>query len=96
MFDETGASPHKCLARLPQQAQLSKTTAWRATKNLHLQLHKITQVQETEEGNYKTRQHTFVTGLCRQYMMVVSFTHNLHFSLIKLHSIGVGNQCSKQ
>jgi IS1 family transposase len=57
MFDETGASPHKCLARLPQQAQLSKTTAWRATKNLHLQLHKITQVQEIEEGNYKTRQH---------------------------------------
>jgi hypothetical protein len=39
-FDEIGArlehSPRKSLARLAQQAQVSKTTAWRETKNLHL------------------------------------------------------------
>jgi hypothetical protein len=37
-LDEIGArfehSPRKSLARLAQQAQVSKTTAWRATKNL--------------------------------------------------------------
>jgi hypothetical protein len=41
-LDETGArlerSPHKSLAQLAQQAQVLKTTAWRATKNLHLWL----------------------------------------------------------
>jgi hypothetical protein len=44
-LDEIGArlehSPCKSLARLAQQAQVSKTTAWRATKNLHLQPYKI-------------------------------------------------------
>jgi nitrogen-specific signal transduction histidine kinase len=48
-LDETGArlehSPRKSLARLAQQAQVSKTTAWRATKNLHLRPYKLTQVQ---------------------------------------------------
>jgi hypothetical protein len=29
-------SPRKSLARLAQQAQVSKTIAWRATRNLHL------------------------------------------------------------
>jgi hypothetical protein len=52
-LDEIGArlehSPLKSLARLAQQAQVSKTTAWRATKNLHLRLYKITQVQIIEE-----------------------------------------------
>jgi hypothetical protein len=38
-------SPRKSLARLAQQAQVSKTTAWRATKKLHLRPYKITQVQ---------------------------------------------------
>jgi hypothetical protein len=49
MLDKIGArleySPRKSLARLAQQAQVSKTTVWRATKNLHLWLYKITQVQ---------------------------------------------------
>jgi hypothetical protein len=47
-LDETGArldhSPRKSLARLAQQAQVSKTTAWRATKNLHIRPYKITQI----------------------------------------------------
>jgi hypothetical protein len=34
-----------------------KTTAWRATKNLHLQPYKITQVQVTEECDYGRRTH---------------------------------------
>jgi hypothetical protein len=59
-LDETGArlehSPRKSLARLAQQAQVSKT-AWRATKNLHLQPYKITQVHVTEEGDYGRRTH---------------------------------------
>jgi hypothetical protein len=40
MLDEIGARlehwPRKSLARLVQQAQVSKTTAWRATKNLYI------------------------------------------------------------
>jgi hypothetical protein len=59
--DRTGArlehSPRKSLARLAQQAQVLKTTAWRATKNLHLRPYKITQVQVTEEGDYGRRTH---------------------------------------
>jgi hypothetical protein len=54
-LDETGArlkhSPRKSLARLAQKAQVSKTTAWRETKNLHLRPYKITQVQVIEEGD---------------------------------------------
>jgi hypothetical protein len=61
MLDEIGArlehSPHKSLARLAEQAQVLKTTAWRATKNLHLQPYKITQVQVIEEGDYGRRMH---------------------------------------
>jgi hypothetical protein len=57
MLDEIGArlehSPHKSLARSAQQAQVSKTTAWRAIKNLHLQPYKITQVQVIEECDYR-------------------------------------------
>jgi DNA-binding MurR/RpiR family transcriptional regulator len=49
MLDKIGArlehSPRKSLARLAQQAQVSKTTAWRANKNLHLWPYKITQVK---------------------------------------------------
>jgi hypothetical protein len=48
-------SPRKPLARLAQQAQVSKTTTWRATKNLHLRSYKITQVQVIEEGDYGRR-----------------------------------------
>jgi hypothetical protein len=59
-IDEIGArlehSPRKSLARSAQQAQVSKTTAWRATENLHLQLYKITQVQVIE-GDYGRRTH---------------------------------------
>jgi hypothetical protein len=48
-LDEIGAtlehSPHNSLARLAGQAQVSKITAWRATKNLHLQPYKIIEVQ---------------------------------------------------
>jgi hypothetical protein len=60
-LDETGArlehSPRKSLAQLAKQAQVSKTTAWRATKNLHLRPYKITQVQVIEEGDYRKRTH---------------------------------------
>jgi hypothetical protein len=60
-LDEIGArlehSPRKSLARLAQQAQVSKTTAWRATINLHLRPYKITQVQVIEEGDYGRRAH---------------------------------------
>jgi hypothetical protein len=60
-LDEIGArlehSPRKSLARLAQQAQVSKTTAWRATKNLHLLPYKIAQVQVIEEGDYGRRTH---------------------------------------
>jgi hypothetical protein len=61
MLDEIGVrlehSPRKSLARLAQQAQVSKTTAGRATKNLHLWPYKITQVQVIEEGDYGRRTH---------------------------------------
>jgi hypothetical protein len=60
-LDKIGArlehSPRKSLAWLAQQAQVSKTTAWRATKNLHLRPYKITQVQVIEEGDYGRRTH---------------------------------------
>jgi hypothetical protein len=60
-FDETEArlehSPRKSLARLAQQAQVSKTTAWRATTNLHLRPYKITQVHAIEEWDYGRRTH---------------------------------------
>jgi hypothetical protein len=60
-LNETGARlehlPRKSLAQLAQQAQVSKTTAWRATKNLHLQPYKITQIQVTEECDYGRRTH---------------------------------------
>jgi hypothetical protein len=36
---------------------ISKKTAWRATKNLHLRPYKITQVQVIEECNYGRRKH---------------------------------------
>jgi Asp-tRNA(Asn)/Glu-tRNA(Gln) amidotransferase B subunit len=61
MLDEIRArlqhSPRKSLARLAQQAQVSEKTACRATKNLHLWPYRITQVQVTEEGNYRRRAH---------------------------------------
>jgi hypothetical protein len=88
-LDEIGArlehSPHKSLAQFAQQAQVSKTTAWRATKNLHLWPYKITQVQVIEEGDYGRRTH-FCNFFCRQYMTVF-LTQNLNFSLMKLGSI---------
>jgi hypothetical protein len=60
-LDENGARlehlPCKSLARLAKQAQVSKTTTWRATKNLHLRPIKITQVQVIEEGDYGRRTH---------------------------------------
>jgi hypothetical protein len=62
-LDEIGArlehSPRKSLARSAQQAQVSKTTAWRETKNLHLRPYKITQVQVIEEGDYGRRTQFF-------------------------------------
>jgi hypothetical protein len=68
--DEIGArlehSLRKSLARLAQQAQVSKTTAWRATKNLHLRPYKITQVQVTEEGDYGRRTH-----FCNRFLQAV-------------------------
>jgi hypothetical protein len=52
-LDKIGArlehSPRKSLARLAQEAQVSKTTAWRATKNLHLRPSKITQVESVHK-----------------------------------------------
>jgi hypothetical protein len=61
MLDKIGArlehSPRKSLAQLAQQAQVLKTTAWRATKNLHLRPYKITQVQVIEECDYGRRTH---------------------------------------
>jgi hypothetical protein len=60
-LDEIGAtlahSPRKSLARLAQQAQVLKTTAWKAIKNLHLWPYKITQVQVIEESDYGRRMH---------------------------------------
>jgi hypothetical protein len=60
-LDKTGArlkhSPRKSLARLAYQVEVSKTTAWRATKNLHLWPYEITQVQVIEEGDYGRRTH---------------------------------------
>jgi hypothetical protein len=60
-LDEIGArlehSPRKSLARLAQQAQVSKITTWRATKNLHLLPYKITQVRAIEECDYGRRTH---------------------------------------
>jgi hypothetical protein len=60
-LDEIGArlkySPRKSLARLAQHVQVSKTTAWRATKNLHVRPYKITQVQVIEECDYGRRTH---------------------------------------
>jgi hypothetical protein len=59
--DKIGArlehSPHKSLARLAQQAQVLKTTAWKATENLHLRLYKITHVHVIEECDYGRRTH---------------------------------------
>jgi hypothetical protein len=60
-LDEIGTrlehSTCKSLAQLAQQAQVSKTTAWRATKNLHLRPYKIAHVQVIEEGDYGRRTH---------------------------------------
>jgi hypothetical protein len=60
-LDEIGALirtfASQILARLAQQAQVLKTTAWRETKNLHLWPYKITQVQVTEGGDYGRRMH---------------------------------------
>jgi hypothetical protein len=65
--DRIGASlehvPCKSLAQLTQQAEASKTTVWRVTRNLCLWLYKVTQVQVIEEGDYESRTH-FVTGFC--------------------------------
>jgi len=41
--------PHKSLSRLTYQTNVSKTTTWRATKNLHLPQYKITHVQGNGE-----------------------------------------------
>jgi hypothetical protein len=70
MLDEIGArlkhSPRKFLARLSQQAQVLKTAAWRATKNLHLRPYEITQVQVTEECDYGRRTH-----ICNWFLQAV-------------------------
>jgi hypothetical protein len=59
--DKIGArlehEPRKSLARLTKQAQVLKTTAWRATTNLRLRPYKITQVQVIEECDYGRRTH---------------------------------------
>jgi hypothetical protein len=69
-LDEIGArlehSPRKSLVRLAQQAQVSKTTAWRATKNLHLRPYEIAQVQVIEEGDYGRR-----TNFCNWFLQTV-------------------------
>jgi hypothetical protein len=91
-LDETGArlehSPRKSLAQLAQQAQVSKTTAWRATKNLHLRPYKITQVQVIEECDCGRRTH-----FCNWFLQAahdgVWSAQNLHFSLMTLGSIWV-------
>jgi hypothetical protein len=83
--NETGArlehSPRKSLARLAQQAQVSKTTAWRATKNSHLRPYKITQVQVIEEDDYRGRTH-----FCNWFLQEVHdgvLNPKLTFSLMK-------------
>jgi hypothetical protein len=72
MLDEIGArlehSPRKSLARLVQQAQVSKTTAWRTTKNLHIWPYKITQVQVIEECDYGRRTH-----FCNWFLRVLHY-----------------------
>jgi DNA-binding MurR/RpiR family transcriptional regulator len=78
-------SPHKSLARLAQQAQVSKITACRATKNLHLLPYKITQVQVSEECDYRRRTH-----FCNWFLQAVHdsvLDPKLTFSLMKLGSI---------
>jgi hypothetical protein len=89
MLDKIGArlehSPRKYLARLVQQAQVSKTTTWRATKSVHLRPYKITQVQVIEEGDSGRRTH-----FCNWFLQAVYdgvLEQNLRFSLIKLGSI---------
>jgi hypothetical protein len=69
-LDEIGAklehSPRKSLARLAQQAQVSETTAWRATKNVHPRPYIITQIQVIEEGDYGRR-----TYFCNWFFQAV-------------------------
>jgi hypothetical protein len=88
ILDKTEArlehSPCKSLARLAQQAQVSKTTTWRATKNLHLRPYKMTQVQVIEEDNYER------THFCNWFLQAVYdgvLDPKLIFSLMKLDSI---------
>jgi hypothetical protein len=88
-LDEIGAalerSPSKSLARLAQQAQVSKTTDWRETKNVHLWQYKITQVQVIEECDYGRRTH-----FCNWILQAAHdgvLDQNLHFLLMKLGSI---------
>jgi hypothetical protein len=50
-------SPQKSQARLAQQAQVSKTTAFRANKNIYLWLYKIIQVQVIEESDDERRMY---------------------------------------
>jgi inhibitor of nuclear factor kappa-B kinase subunit alpha len=61
VLDEIGArlehSPPKSLARLAQEVKVSTTTAWKATKILHLLPYKITQDQAIEEGDCQRRIH---------------------------------------
>jgi hypothetical protein len=95
--DEIGArleySPRKSLAWLAQQAQVSKTTAWRATKNLHLRLYKITQVQVTEECDHRRRIH-----FCNWFLQAVHdgvLDPKLTFFTDKLGFIWVGTSMLK-
>jgi hypothetical protein len=65
-----------------------KTAAWRATKNLHLQPYKITQVEVIEECNYRRRTH-----FCNWFLQAVHdgvLDPKLTFSLMKLGSIWMG------
>jgi hypothetical protein len=87
--DKTGArlehSPRKSLVQLAQQTQVTITTAWRANKNLHLWLYKITQVKATEEGDYGRRTH-----FCNWFLQAVHdgvLGPKFHFPLMKLGSI---------
>jgi hypothetical protein len=92
-LDESGARlehfARNSLAQLARQAQVSIRTAWRATETLHLQPYIVTNVQVTEEGDYKKRTY-FCNWFLRAVYVTVFFTQSLHFSLMKFGSIWVG------
>jgi hypothetical protein len=68
--------------------QVSLTTAWRATKKLHLLPCKIRQFHAIEEGYYRG-ECSFITAFCRQDMTLF-LNWYLHWLLMKVDSMWAG------